>query len=137
MLIDSKWLGKQTINSQALSARKSSSELGHYSESATVREMILQEARRIGQNVHGFFVGFDSQEFDKEKQHQLRLNVHAAVAEGKNVSENENKVNCIINQFHRVDLPLSYQSSSSLHVSVSDLAKSQGGLFKMLMLEKS
>ena len=54
MLIDSKWLGKQTINSQALSARKSSSELGHYSESATVREMILQEARRIGQNVHGF-----------------------------------------------------------------------------------
>ena len=36
-----------------------------------------------------------------------------------------------------VDLPLSYQSSSSLHVSVSDLAKSQGGLFKMLMLEKS
>jgi hypothetical protein len=46
-------------------------------------------------------VGFDSQEFDKEQQHQLCVNVHAAVEEGKNVSENENKVYCIINQFYR------------------------------------
>ena len=29
------------------------------------------------------------------------MNVHAAVEEGKNVSENENKVYCIINQFYR------------------------------------
>jgi hypothetical protein len=100
-LIDSKWSGKQAIYSQALSARKSSSDLEHYSESATFREKILQEARRIGQSVHGNLVGFDSQEFDKERQHQLGLNIHAAVAEGKKVSENENKVSFIINQFHR------------------------------------
>ena len=100
-LIDSHWSEKQDNRSQALSAMKSSSELEHYSESATVREKILQEVRRIAQNENGHFVGFDSQEFDKEQQHQLCVNVHAAVEEGKNVSENENKVYCIINQFYR------------------------------------
>jgi hypothetical protein len=70
-LIDSHWSEKQANYSQAISAMKSSSELEHYSESATVREKILQEVRRIGQNVYGSFVGFDSQEFDKEEQHQL------------------------------------------------------------------
>ena len=100
-LIDSKWSGKQANYSQALSAMKSSSELEHYSESATVRETIHQEARRIGQSVQGNLVGFDSQEFDKDRQLQLGLNVHAAVAEGKNVSENEFEVSVIINQFHR------------------------------------
>ena len=100
-LIDSKWSEKQANCSQAKSAKKSSSELEHYSESATVREKILQEARRIGQRVKDSLVGFDSQEFDKEQHHQLCLNVHAAVEEGKNVSENESKVYCIINQFHR------------------------------------
>ena len=100
-LIDSKWSGKQANYSQALSAMKSSSELEHYSESATVREKILQEARRIGQNVKGNLVGFDSQEFDKDRQLQLGFNVHAAVAEGKNVSENEFEVSVIINRFLR------------------------------------
>jgi hypothetical protein len=80
---------------------KSSSELEHYSESSTVRETIHQEARRIGQSVKGNLVGFDSQEFDKDRQLQLGLNVHAAVAEGKNVSENEFEVSVIINRFLR------------------------------------
>jgi hypothetical protein len=100
-LIDSHWSEKQDNRSQALRAMKSSSELEHYSESATVRETIHQEARRIGQSVKGNLVGFDSQEFDKDRQLQLGLNVHAAVAEGKNVSENEFEVSVIINQFHR------------------------------------
>ena len=100
-LIDSQWSEKQANYSQALSARMSSSELEHYCESATVRIKMIQEAIKIGQRVNKHFVGFDSQEFDKDRQLQLGLNVHAAVAEGKKFSENEFEVSVIINQFHR------------------------------------
>jgi hypothetical protein len=81
--LDTKWNGKQANNLQALSARKaifeSNIDAEHHSDLVLVRlrEEVHKEAKRIGQNVKGHLVGFDSQEVG-----QLHLNVLTAVVEG-------------------------------------------------------